>query len=106
MSKPNRKQDAFHPDLDHSLVPRQKQGYYVKKIPCCLILKDENGGNVLKLNETGILIWELCAEGITVGEILSMLCDQYPEHKDQIGRDVYRVLDTLQEYDVIDLMES
>ena len=67
---------------------------------------DSKGHMVLKLNETGVVIWELCSDGNTVGDILAMLRDSYPDQEDVISRDVFRVLDTLKEYDAIVLVDT
>jgi hypothetical protein len=102
----NTKKNRFHPDLGDSLIPRQKQGYYIKKIPCCLLLMDEKDQRILKLNDTGVLLWQLCTGELNVGDILAMLGESYPENEDVISRDVYRVLDTFKEYEVIELADS
>ena len=61
---------------------------------------------ILKLNDTGVLLWQLCMGELNVGDILAMLRESYPENEDVISRDVYRVLDTFKEYEVIELADS
>ena len=81
----------------------QKPGYSIKKIPCCLLLMDDNDRMVLKLNDTGVLIWQMCTGTVTVGDMLDLLTESYPESSDVIERDLFRVLDTFNEYEVIEL---
>ena len=67
---------------------------------------DEKDQRILKLNDTGVLLWQLCTGELNVGDILAMLGESYPENEDVISRDVYRVLDTFKEYEVIELADS
>lgn len=97
---------SFHPELPDSLVPRQKKGFHLTKVPCCFVLQNGNNEDVLKLNATGALVWSLCGEEYNVGELLEILHDTFPDNQEEIDRDVYRVLDTLNTYEVIDLCPS
>ena len=47
------------------------------------------------LNSTATLIWNLCAGHHTVGEIIIMLSEQFPESADQIKNDVIETIDEL-----------
>lgn len=95
----------FHPELPDLLVPSRKEGYYLKKTPCCYVLRDTENNDVLLLNDTGVLIWELCTREYNTGELVAMLREVFPEQPERISRDVGRVLDTLREYDVIEFIE-
>lgn len=95
----------FH-DLPNSVVPVQKEGYRVRRTPCGYALQNANGKNELVLNNTGLLIWGLCTREHSLGAIVSMLHDVFPDQGDRIPADVSRVLDTFREYEVIDILED
>lgn len=93
----------IHPDLPPETVPRQKPGIHVEKIPCCFLLKDAGSGNVVKLNRSGMMIWQTCTGEWTVGEIIDALTEHYPDAAESMAKDVYRTLDTMREEGVISL---
>ena len=94
----------IHPELPLDTIPRQKPGYSIRKIPCCYLLQHESEKNgYVKLNETGIMIWQICTGEWTVGEIIEALREQYPEAADEMDKDVFRALDDLFEEGVITL---
>jgi len=67
------------------------------------LLKDADGETVLKLNESSVLIWELCNGELTVGEMVQLLADSYPEAAEEMRKDVFRALDELNEEAVIQI---
>lgn len=91
----------IHPDLPLDTVPRQVEGFNIDKIPCCYILKHEETGRMVKLNNTGMLIWQTCTGDWSVGEIIEALEENYPDAADTISRDVFRTLDILKDEEVI-----
>ena len=93
----------LHPDLPHDTIPTQQPGYEVTKIPCCFLLTHEETGEVVKLNSTGMMIWQICTGEWNVGEIIDALVETYPDAADTLAKDVYRTLDDMQEEGVITL---
>ncbi len=91
----------LHAEFPPEAIPSRVDGYALKKIPCCFLLQDSEGKNVLKLNETSVLIWELCNGELSVGDMLELLFESFPEAKDNLEKDVFRVLDEFQEEQVI-----
>lgn len=91
----------LHAEFPPEAVPARVDGYALKKIPCCFLLQDSEGKNVLKLNETSVLIWELCNGELSVGDMLELLMESFPEAEENLEKDVFRVLDEFQEEKVI-----
>jgi len=91
----------LHAEFAPQAVPRRKEGFQLKKIPCCFLLQNEEGNNVLKLNETSVLIWELCSGELSVGDMLELLQESFPEAHDDLEKDLFRVLDEFNEEKVI-----
>ena len=96
---------SLHAEFPDHTVPHRRQGYSVEKIPCCYLLTNRERKHVLKLNDTSLLIWELCNGSLSVGEIQQLLVEQFPAATSKIGRDVQRVLDEFNEENVITFTE-
>jgi coenzyme PQQ biosynthesis protein PqqD len=96
----------LHPDLPLDTVPKQVDGFELERIPCCFILKHTETGRMVKLNNTGLLIWQTCTGEWTVGEIIEALQENYPDAAETMARDVFRALDILRDEAVIDLQAA
>jgi hypothetical protein len=105
MSEALRKQsmEKLHPDIPNNAVPRRAEGCRLKRTPCCFLLADAQDKTLLKLNQTGVLLWELCRGEYSVGDILSLLKESFPEASGEIAKDIYRVLDEFQAAGVVTL---
>ncbi len=89
---------SLHPILPDAMRVRQSERFSIHKIPCCTLLKNvENDRHVLKLNESGFLIWQLCQEERSIGEIVDLLADAFEQERDSMARDVSRVVEHLVE---------
>lgn len=47
------------------------------------------------LNESAYLVWELCGKGLTIGEIVSLLEERYPQQGTVICKDVIAAIESL-----------
>lgn len=94
---------GLHPEMQPDAVPKQCEGYHVARIPCCFLLQDERGEHFLKLNETSVLIWELCDGETSVDDMLELLKESFPEAANEMKKDLNRVLDELKEEGVISI---
>ena len=91
----------LHAEFPSQAVPSRKTEFELKKIPCCFLLQNKKGENVLKLNETSVLIWELCNGELSVGDMLELLQESFPEASEHLEKDLFRVLDEFNEEKVI-----
>ena len=91
----------LHAEFSLQAVPRRKPGYRLARIPCCFLLRDAAGKTVLTLNDSSVLIRELCNGELNVGETIQLLADSYPEAAADMQKDVFRTLDELNEEAVI-----
>jgi len=94
---------SLHSEFPDHAVPKRHEGYQIKKIPCCILLNNPELQHTLKLNETSLLLWELCNGSLNVGEILELLADNFPQAAATMRRDVFRVLDEFSEENVISI---
>ncbi len=89
---------SLHPILPDTMRVRQSDRFTLQKIPCCTLLKNnDDERHVLKLNESGFLIWQLCHEERAIGEIVDLLADAFEQDREEMARDVSRVVDYLVE---------
>ena len=89
---------SLHPILPDDMRVHQSDRFTLQKIPCCTLLKNKDDDrHVLKLNESGFLIWQLCHEERALGEIVDLLADAFEQDRQEMARDVSRVVDYLVE---------
>ena len=104
ITRGNRKMNLdVHPELPEHAIPTRDESHKIKRLPCCLYLEDAEGKTLIKLNESSSLVWSLCTGEFSVGEIIGMLEDSYPDAADVIRKDVYRVLDEFIAEDIVSL---
>ena len=94
------------PTLPMETVPSQVNGYELQKTACCFFLKEAESNNLVKLNDTSALIWQVCTGEWSVGEIIDVLMESYPDAADGMKEDVFRTLEQLKEEGVIELKEA
>ena len=89
---------SLHSLVPENLIPIRNEGFRHDKIPCCDLLTDESDTeHVLKLNNSGAIIWGLCTESRSVGDIINMLADAFEVERADMARDVSRVVEYLLE---------
>ncbi len=69
--------------------------FTVEKFDNEILLYAVSGGNGVYLNETAWLVWEMCGKGHSVAEIITILEEAYPEHKDSIDADVTAAIESM-----------
>ena len=84
----------LHEGLPMDARPVQEEGFEVEKIPCCWLVWKSGEERRLKLNDSSMLIWQLCTGEGSVGEIIAALEEEYPEAQ-EMEKDVQRALDEL-----------
>jgi hypothetical protein len=84
-------------------IPAQRAGYSIEKSPCCFFLKDTESQKRIKLNETSALIWQVCTGEWSVGEIIDVLKESYPDAADDMDADVHQALSQLVAQNVLEL---
>lgn len=86
--------EELHQSFPLETRPRQSIDYTVEKIPCCWILSKAGEEKKIKLNDSSMLIWQLCDGENTVGDMIGALQEAFPDVPD-MDRDVQRALDEL-----------
>lgn len=84
-----------------------KNGFIRHKVADSYIVAAIGGADncfdgMLKLNETGNLLWERVERGATVEELICALTDEYEVTPQKAAEDVARFLDELRSFGCID----
>lgn len=66
----------------------RKPEFRLEKMDNELLLFNPYTTNVIYLNETASIIWQLCDGKLSIDEITRLLIDAYPESSDTIEKDV------------------
>ena len=69
-------------------IPCRKQSLQLQEFDGELVLYDLEKMKVIYLSETATLIWQLCDGKRTIGEIVHLLRDAYPDNGHVIEADV------------------
>jgi hypothetical protein len=87
-------------------VPTINPDYHVEQFDNEVVLFTLNGGQVVSLNQTAHLVWRLCQQGITVGEMIELLVEAYPDQADAIRADVIDALETMAGHGIIEIPDG
>ena len=86
---------------------RIKQGFVVREIAGQSIVvalgdasKSFNG--MIKLNETGRIIWDMLSEGKNADEIVERILSEYDVNKETVQSDVNTFIQTLSEANILE----
>ena len=86
--------EDLHQSFPPATKPQQNADYTAEKIPCCWIVSRGGEDRKIKLNDSSMLIWQLCDGENSVGDIIGALQESFPEVSD-IDKDIQRALDEL-----------
>lgn len=66
-----------------------------------VLLYAVSAGQGVYLNETALLVWEMCGRGLSAAEMAAQLEAAYPEQQEVIGDELAAALDSLLENGII-----
>lgn len=66
-----------------------------------LVLLDLQRGIYYGLNPAGVRIWQLLAGGLSIGETIERLAGEHDAPREELERDVVRIVEELQERQLI-----
>ncbi len=92
--------------MKDTLIPIVNNAYTVEKFDDEILLYTEAGTQAVYLNDAAYVVWQLCKEDLTVGQIIEYLENSYPDQKDQIRTDITTTLNTLESNNVIELSDD
>ena len=80
--------------------PLRRDGYLMQELDDEIVLFDPNKTHALCLNATASLIWGLCDGANTVGEMVQLLRDAFPDAED-VAADVREALELFAKHHAI-----
>jgi hypothetical protein len=89
--------------MDNKIV-RLKPGFFLERMDDEIVVYHTSLTTSLYFNETGALVWQLCDGKRTVGQIIDVLCQMYPESADKIRPEVSTLIASLLEKRVAELV--
>ena len=78
-----------------SKIPKINPEFKVENFDNEILLYNSSDTKAVYLNETAYLLWEICKNKKTVGDIIQLLEEEYPDQKDYIRKDVLTAMQTL-----------
>jgi hypothetical protein len=84
-------------------IPSPKEDYRLEELDGELLLYHPATTATIYLNDTASLVWNLCNGERSVGEIMDVLKDSFPEAADSIPEDVEMTLREFVEHGAVEL---
>ncbi len=60
-----------------------------------ILLYDASSSKGVYLNETAYLVWQMCENGLSAGEMIEVLEEEYSQHKAVIREDIVSAIESL-----------
>jgi hypothetical protein len=86
-------------------IPEVNDEFKLERFDNEILLYSVIDTRAVYLNETAFLVYGMCGSGQTVGEIIVLLQQAYPDHKDSIREDVTAAINTLVENGALHLQD-
>ena len=87
-------------------IPIINEDYKIEQFDNEVILYTISGTKVISLNETAYLVYQLCNGKMTIGEMIDMLIDAYPEQKEEIRDHIKSAIKIMTDNGVIELSDE
>ena len=89
-----------------TLIPQVKSNFELEEIDGELLLYSPQSTRSIYMNSTASIIWRLCDGKLTVGEIVSLLKEAFPEAEGSIQQDVEDSINLFVSNKAIELAEA
>jgi hypothetical protein len=87
--------------VDKENKPRISESYTAEEFEDELLLYSTTDEQALYLNNTAQAVLQLCADDLTVAQIIEYLQQHYPDQREEIDQEVIEVLSALESNGVI-----
>ncbi len=78
--------------MDSSLKPKHAPDFRLEVMDDEMLIYHPSQTKVVYCNATAALVWRLCNAELTVGEIIDLLTNAYPEARDAVPAQVRDIL--------------
>lgn len=89
--------------MDLSDKPKTKPNFNIQNLGNELVLFNTENLNVLYLNQSASVIWQLCDGSRSIREIIDMLTDAYPEAYSDMETDVKETIHLFLSHEALDI---
>ncbi len=89
-----------------SKIPVPNSEFKVEKFDNEILLYAPADTKAVYLNETAYLIWQICGNNRTIGNIIQLLKEEYPGQEDSIRDDVITAIKILVESGALILVDG
>lgn len=86
-------------------IYRQSEDCLLENMGGDILLYIPSTASALQLNDTSRMIWELCDGETSVGDIIEVLSELYPDQADQVSEDVRSAIRMLSDQRVLELVK-
>ncbi len=76
-------------------IVKLKPDFFLERLDGEIVVYHPSLTTSIYFNETGALVWQLCDGQRSVGEIIEVLGQMYPESADRIGPEVCTLIESL-----------
>ncbi len=84
-------------------IPIQNSDFKLEQFDDEILLYSITDTRAIYLNNTAFLVYGMCGSGQSIGEIISLLEEAYPEQRDTIRGDVIAALEQLRQIGALTL---
>ena len=84
-------------------IPIQNSDFTLEQFDDEILLYSITDTRAIYLNNTAFLVYGMCGSGQSIGEIISLLEEAYPEQRDTIRGDVIAALEQLRQIGALTL---
>ena len=90
--------------MDLQRKPLRKNGFHVEQLDDAYLLYHPGGDQIVQMNPTAYVIWQLCDGQRTVDELVEVLQQAYPDAVNEIATDVPEMLQQWAKDGCVDLL--
>lgn len=83
-------------------IPIPNSEFTLEQLDNELLLYHPTKTTTVYMNETASLVWQLCDGKRTVGEIVELLSESFPEAGEDLVSDIEKTLDTFSQHGAIE----
>ncbi len=84
--------------MNSDQVPRRVEEYQIEEIDGELLLYNAGSLETIYLNEPAAIVWYLCDGERSIGDIVGLLAESYPDASESIASDIRDILQSFEDH--------
>ena len=90
--------------MDTQTVCKQIEGCLLEDMDGEMLLYNPQNATTLHLNQSSMMVWQLCDGQRSIADSIELLTEAYPEQAEQIASDVATVVEDLIDRNVLEVV--